>query len=247
MQTKVLAAVVTALSFAPVKAAILPRATITPGTVVLPEVVFNPSDLVDPAYTAFNLIRTDILKTTTLVGDITHASGTTVKDRTDQVSAVIRQVTSNTNNIRTRVGTIIGSLVGAVPSGIPAPSGNPAPSGTSAAQPAVPTAEVLQVAQDLVRQSQALARTATSQLQALQTQGSAVTDLAGKAAYTLAYTQASLALQIALSTVAAASSAAIDAVADSLENVNGIAERVRSVKFKLAPVLVIGVTPDVTF
>ncbi|GKT54168.1 hypothetical protein ColTof4_06324 [Colletotrichum tofieldiae] len=241
MQTKVLAAVVTALSFAPVKAAILPRATITPGTVVLPEVVFNPSDLVDPAYTAFNLIRTDILKTTTLVGDITHASGTTVKDRTDQVSAVIRQVTSNTNNIRTRVGTIIGSLVGAVPSGIPAPSGNPAPSGTSAAQPAVPTAEVLQVAQD------ALARTATSQLQALQTQGSAVTDLAGKAAYTLAYTQASLALQIALSTVAAASSAAIDAVADSLENVNGIAERVRSVKFKLAPVLVIGVTPDVTF
>ncbi|GJC80985.1 hypothetical protein ColLi_03823 [Colletotrichum liriopes] len=241
MQTKVLAAVFTALSLAQVKAAILPRATITPGTIVLPEVVFNPSDLVDPAYTAFNLIRTDILKTTTLVSDMNHASGTTVKDRTDQVSAVIRQVTSNTNNIRTRVGTIIGNLVGAVPSGIPAPSGNPAPSGTSAAQPAVPTAEVLQVVQD------ALARTATSQLQTLQTQGSAVTDLAGKAAYTLAYTQASLALQVALSTVAAASSAAIDAVADSLENVNGIAERVRSVKFKLTPVLVIGVTPDVTF
>ncbi|OHW90058.1 hypothetical protein CSPAE12_11365 [Colletotrichum incanum] len=164
-----------------------------------------------------------------------------MRARTDQVGAVIRQVTSNTNSIRTRVGTVIGNLQGAVPSGITAPSG------TSAAQPSVPTAEVLQVAQDLVRQCQALARTATSQLQTLQTQGSAVTDPAGKAAYTLAYTQASLALQIALSTVAAASSAAIDAVADTLENVNGIAERVRNVKFKLNPVLVVGVTPDVTF
>ncbi|GKT51613.1 uncharacterized protein ColSpa_11794 [Colletotrichum spaethianum] len=241
MQIQVLAAVLTTLSFTSVKAAILPRATITAGTIVLPEVVFNPSELADPAFTALNILRNDILKTTTLVGDLTHASGTTVKDRTDQATAVTRQVTSNSNSIRTRVGTVIGNLLGAIPSGIPAPSG------TSAAPASVPTAEVFQVAQDVVRQSQALARTATSQLQALQGQGSSVSDANGKAAYTLAYTQASLAFQGALSTVGTAASAAIDAVANTLENVNGTADRVRNIKFKLNPVLVLGLTPDVTF
>ncbi|KAK1966929.1 hypothetical protein LY78DRAFT_577373 [Colletotrichum sublineola] len=235
MQAKFLAAILTSLSLTPVDAAILPRATITPGVIVLPEVVFNPSDMVDPAYTALNIFRNDLFKTTTLVLDLTRTAGTTVKDRTDQVNAIIRQVTSNTNSIRTRVGTIIGNLQGAVPSGIPAPTG------TSANLPAAPTAEVLQVAQD------ALARAATTQLQTLQNQTNALTDASGKSAYLLAYTQANLALQIALSTVSAAASALIDAAADSLENVNGIAERVRNVKFKLNPVLLIGATPDVSF
>ncbi|KDN71509.1 hypothetical protein CSUB01_07147 [Colletotrichum sublineola] len=241
MQAKFLAAILTSLSLTPVDAAILPRATITPGVIVLPEVVFNPSDMVDPAYTALNIFRNDLFKTTTLVLDLTRTAGTTVKDRTDQVNAIIRQVTSNTNSIRTRVGTIIGNLQGAVPSGIPAPTG------TSANLPAAPTAEVLQVAQDVVRQAQALARAATTQLQTLQNQTNALTDASGKSAYLLAYTQANLALQIALSTVSAAASALIDAAADSLENVNGIAERVRNVKFKLNPVLLIGATPDVSF
>ncbi|EFQ25272.1 hypothetical protein CGRA01v4_06364 [Colletotrichum graminicola] len=240
MQARILPAILTALSLTSVDAAILPRATITPGVIVLPEVVFNPSELFDPAYTALNIFRNDLLKTTTLVSDLTRTAGTTVKDRTDQVNAVIRQVTSNTNNIRTRVGYIIGNLQGVVPSGIPAPTGTAAP-------PAAPTAEVFQVAQDIVRQAQALARTATSQLQSLQTQTDAVVDATGKAAYTLAFTQAKLALDITLTTVAATAKTIIDAVANSVDNVNGIAERVRNVKFKLDPVLVIGVTPDVTF
>ncbi|KAK1689958.1 hypothetical protein BDP55DRAFT_535984, partial [Colletotrichum godetiae] len=193
MYTKVFTAAVAVLSFASVEAAILPRATITPGTVVLPEVVFNPGELTDPLYTALNILRGDILKTTTLAGDLTKTVGTTVKDRTDQVNAVIRQITSNTNSIRTRVGTVVGNLLGVVPSGIPAPSA------TSAAPPSVPTAEVVQIAQDVVVQAQLLARQATTQLQNLQAQANAVADPVSKAAYTLAYTQASLALQVALS------------------------------------------------
>ncbi|WQF75189.1 hypothetical protein CDEST_00203 [Colletotrichum destructivum] len=242
MQTKVLAAVLTTLSFV-AEAAILPRATITPGQIVLPEVVFNPSDLSDPAYTALSILRTDIEKTTTLIGDFTRTIGTTIKDRTDQMNAVIRQVTSNTNSIRTRVGTIVGGLQGVVPSGIPAPTGT----SSSTAQHAVPSAEVIQIAQDIVRQAQALARAATAQLQNLQTQTSAVNDLVGKAAFSLAYTQASLAFQVALSTVAAAAGVAIDAVANSVDNVDGLADRIRNVRAKLNPVLIIGVTPDVTF
>lgn len=79
MQTKVLTAVLATLSFM-AEAAVLPRATITPGQIVLPEVVFNPSDLLDPAYAALMIIRTDIEKTATLVGDLTRTSGTTIKD-----------------------------------------------------------------------------------------------------------------------------------------------------------------------
>ncbi|CCF36751.1 hypothetical protein CH063_08243 [Colletotrichum higginsianum] len=205
--------------------------------VVLPEVVFNPSDLLDPAYAALMILRTDIEKTATLVGDLTRTSGTTIKDRTDQITAVIRQVTSNTNSIRTRAATIVGGLLGVSPSGIPAPSGT----SSTAAQHAVPSAEVIQVAQD------ALARAATAQLQNLQAQASAVNDLVGKAAFNLAYTQASLAFQVALSTVGAAAGVLIDAVANSVDNVDGLVDRIRNVKARLNPVLVIGVTPDVTF
>ncbi|TQN75112.1 hypothetical protein CSHISOI_00286 [Colletotrichum shisoi] len=236
MQTKVLAAVLATLSFM-AEAAILPRATITPGQIVLPEVVFNPSDLIDPAYTALSILRTDIEKTTTLIGDFTRTIGTTIKDRTDQMNAVIRQVTSNTNSIRTRVGTIVGGLQGVAPSGIPAPTGT----SSSTAQHAIPSAEVIQIAQDT------LARAATAQLQNLQTQTSAVSDLVGKAAFSLAYTQANLAFQVALSTVGAAAGVAIDAVANSVDNVDGLADRIRNVRAKLNPVLIIGLTPDVTF
>ncbi|GJC96069.1 hypothetical protein ColKHC_04895 [Colletotrichum higginsianum] len=232
MQTKVFTAVLATLSFM-AEAAVLPRATITPGQVVLPEVVFNPSDLLDPAYAALMILRTDIEKTATLVGDLTRTSGTTIKD----ITAVIRQVTSNTNSIRTRAATIVGGLLGVSPSGIPAPSGT----SSTAAQHAVPSAEVIQVAQD------ALARAATAQLQNLQAQASAVNDLVGKAAFNLAYTQASLAFQVALSTVGAAAGVLIDAVANSVDNVDGLVDRIRNVKARLNPVLVIGVTPDVTF
>ncbi|KAJ0165530.1 hypothetical protein CTA2_10931 [Colletotrichum tanaceti] len=242
MQAKVLTAVLATLSFT-AEAAVLPRATITPGQIVLPEVVFNPSELLDPAYAALMILRTDIAKTTTLVGDLTRTTGTTIKDRTDQMNAVIRQVTSNTNSIRTRVGTIVGGLMGMAPSGIPAPTGT----SSSTAQHSVPSAEVIQVAQDVVRQAQTLARAATSQLQNLQTQTSAVNDAVGKAAFNLAYTQASLAFQVALSTVGAAAGVAIDAVANSVDNVDGLIDRIRNVKARLNPVLVIGVTPDVTF
>ncbi|TID02890.1 hypothetical protein CH35J_003504 [Colletotrichum higginsianum] len=238
MQTKVFTAVLATLSFM-AEAAVLPRATITPGQVVLPEVVFNPSDLLDPAYAALMILRTDIEKTATLVGDLTRTSGTTIKD----ITAVIRQVTSNTNSIRTRAATIVGGLLGVSPSGIPAPSGT----SSTAAQHAVPSAEVIQVAQDVVRQAQALARAATAQLQNLQAQASAVNDLVGKAAFNLAYTQTSLAFQVALSTVGAAAGVLIDAVANSVDNVDGLVDRIRNVKARLNPVLVIGVTPDVTF
>ncbi|OHE94449.1 hypothetical protein CORC01_10268 [Colletotrichum orchidophilum] len=241
MYTKVFTAAVAVLSFASVEAAILPRATITPGTVVLPEVVFNPSELTDPFYTALKIFSNDLTKTTTLVGDLTRSVGTTVKDRTDQVNAVIRQVTSNTNSIRTRVGTVVGNLLGVAPSGLPAPSA------TSAAPPSIPTAEVVQIAQDVVRQAQLLARAATLQLQNLQAQANAVADPVSKAAYTLAFTQANLALQIALTTVAATASTALNAVANAIGNANGIADRIRNIQAKLNPVLVIGVTPDVSF
>jgi len=240
MQAKILPAILTALSLTSVDAAILPRATLSPGNLVVPEVVYNPPDLFDPEYTALNIFRNDLLKTTTLVSDLTRTPGTTVKDRTDQVNAVIRQVTSNTNSIRTRVGYIIGNLQGIVPSGVPAPTG-------TGASPAAPTAEVLQVAQDVVRQAQALARTATSQLQSLQTQTDAVIDVTGKAAYSLAFTQAKLALEITLATVAATAKTLIDAVANSIDNVNSIADRIRNLKSKLDSVLAIGVTPDATF
>ncbi|KAK1597205.1 uncharacterized protein LY79DRAFT_508395 [Colletotrichum navitas] len=234
MQAKILPAILTVLSLTSVDAAILPRATLSPGNIVVPEVVYNPPDLFDPEYTALNIFRNDLLKTTTLVSDLTRTPGTTVKDRTDQVNAVIRQVTSNTNSIRTRVGYIIGNLQGIVPSGVPAPTG-------TGASPATPTAEVLQVAQD------ALARTATSQLQSLQTQTDAVIDVTGKAAYSLAFTQAKLALEITLTTVAATAKTLIDAVANSIDNVNSIADRIRNLKSKLDSVLAIGVTPDATF
>ncbi|EXF80542.1 hypothetical protein CFIO01_08686 [Colletotrichum fioriniae PJ7] len=264
MYSKALTAAVAVLSFASVEAAILPRATITPGTVVLPEVVFNPGELTDPLYTALKIVSTDLGKTTTLTGDLTRTVGTTVKDvsptlhaephpslnnhtnpfpfqRTDQVNAVIRQITSNTNSIRTRVGTVVGSLLGVVPSGIPAPSA------TSAAPPSIPTAEVVQIAQDVVVQAQLLARQATTQLQNLQAQANAVADPAAKAAYTLAYTQANLALQIALSTVGAAASTALTAVANAAGSANGLADRIRNIQAKLNPVLIIGASPDVTF
>ncbi|KAK1727594.1 hypothetical protein CaCOL14_004947 [Colletotrichum acutatum] len=241
MYTKALTAAVAVLSFASVEAAILPRATITPGTVVLPEVVFNPGELTDPLYTALKIVSTDLGKTTTLTGDLTRTAGTTVKDRTDQVNAVIRQITSNTNSIRTRVGTVVGNLLGVVPSGIPAPSA------TSAAPPSIPTAEVVQIAQDVVVQAQLLARQATAQLQNLQAQANAVADPAAKAAYTLAYTQANLALQIALSTVSAAASTALTAVANAAGSANGLADRIRNIQAKLNPVLIIGASPDVTF
>ncbi|KXH64135.1 hypothetical protein CNYM01_09268 [Colletotrichum nymphaeae SA-01] len=264
MYTKALTAAVAVLSFASVEAAILPRATITPGTVVLPEVVFNPGELADPLYTALRIVSTDLGKTTTLTGDLTRTVGTTVKDvspkphsellpelkshtnpfpfqRTDQVNAVIRQITSNTNSIRTRVGTVVGNLLGVVPSGIPAPSA------TSAAPPSIPTAEVVQIAQDVVVQAQLLARQATTQLQNLQAQANAVADPVAKAAYTLAYTQANLALQIALSTVGAAASTALTAVANAAGSANGLADRIRNIQAKLNPVLIIGASPDVTF
>ncbi|KAK1467316.1 hypothetical protein CPAR01_13630 [Colletotrichum paranaense] len=265
MYTKALTAAVAVLSFSSVEAAILPRATITPGTVVLPEVVFNPGELTDPLYTALKIVSTDLGKTTTLTGDLTRTVGTTVKDvspipphtellpeleshthpfpfqRTDQVNAVIRQITSNTNSIRTRVGTVVGNLLGVVPSGIPAPSA------TSAAPPSIPTAEVVQIAQDVVVQAQLLARQATTQLQNIQAQANAVADPAAKAAYTLAYTQANLALQIALSTVGAAASTALTAVANAAGSANGLADRIRNIQAKLNPVLIIGASPDVTF
>ncbi|KXH27996.1 hypothetical protein CSAL01_04656 [Colletotrichum salicis] len=226
MYTKVFTATVAVLSFASVEAAILPRAPITPGTIVLPEVVFNPGELTDPLHTALNILRGDIPQHHEL-GRRPH------KDRRNNSkgckeptkNAVIRQVTSNTNSIRTRVGTVVGNLLGVVPSGLPAPSA------TSAAPPSVPTAEVVQIAQDVV----------------LQAQVNAVADPVSKAAYTLAYTQANLALQIALSTVAASASTALTAVANAAGNVNGLAERIRNIQAKLNPVLVVGVTPDVTF
>ncbi|KAK2053824.1 hypothetical protein LY76DRAFT_687040 [Colletotrichum caudatum] len=239
MQTTILAAILTAVSFTSVDAAVLPRATITPGVIILPEVVFNPGDLFSPAYTALNIFRNDLFKTTTLIADLTHAAGTTVKDRTDQVNAVIRQVTTNVGNIRTRTGWIISNLQGVVPAGIPAPTG-------TGPAPAAPTAESLQVAQDLVRQAQALARTATSQLQTLQAQIDAA-DIIAKAAYTVAYIQAKLALDIALSTIAATGTALIEAAANALDNTNGVSDRVRSVKYQLTTVLVIGTTQDVVF
>ncbi|KAK2022152.1 hypothetical protein LX32DRAFT_698873 [Colletotrichum zoysiae] len=239
MQTKIFAAILTVVSLTSVDAAVLPRATLTPGLIILPEVVFNPVDLISPPYTALNIFRNDLFKTTTLIADLTRAAGTTVKDRTDQVNAVIRQVTANIGNIRTRTGWVISNLQGVVPAGIPAPTG-------TGPAPATPTAEPLQVAQDLVRQAQALARTATAQLQTLQALTDAA-DIIVKAAYTVAYTQARLALEIALTTIASTGTALIEAAANALDNVNGASDRVRSVKYKLTTVLVIGTTQDVAF
>ncbi|KAK2046355.1 hypothetical protein LZ31DRAFT_593344 [Colletotrichum somersetense] len=239
MQTNILAAILTVVSLTSVDAAILPRASLTPGQMILPECVFNPADLISPPYTALNIFRNDLVKMTILAGDLTHRAGTTVKDRTDQVNAVIRQVTSNVGNIRTRAGWIISNLQGVVPAGIPAPTG-------TGPLPATPTAEPLQVAQDLVRQAQALARTITAQLQTLQAQTDAA-DILAKAAYTVAYTQARLALEISLTTIAATGTALIDAAANALDNTNGASDRVRSVKYKLTAVLVIGTTEDVVF
>ncbi|OLN87221.1 hypothetical protein CCHL11_03688 [Colletotrichum chlorophyti] len=282
MQIKAFTMAVAAFSLAPVEAAILPRATITPGLIVLPEIVFNPSELTDPITAALNLVSNDIQRTASLVLDLTRTVGSTVRDRTDQANAISRQATTNANNIRTRVGTIVGSLLGAAPpsagilapgslpigslpgSGTPAggtPAGGAPAGGVSAipsptvARPVIPTDQVIQAAQNVVRQSQVLARAATAQLEALRNETTKATDAVSAAAYTLALTQSDLALRSTLGIIATAAGTALTTAANSVaslagstgDNVSTVVQRIRDAQVKLNPVLVIGIVPDVSF
>lgn len=76
MQTKILAAAVAALSYGKVEAAILPRVTITPGNVVLPQLTFGLDELglIHAALTGCQITNNDLLKTINLINDLNRPS-----------------------------------------------------------------------------------------------------------------------------------------------------------------------------
>lgn len=79
MQSKIFTAALAAFSFASVQGAVLPRATITPGTIVTPGISFNPAELGanELAFRALQVLTGQIAQTTALANSLAlQATGT---------------------------------------------------------------------------------------------------------------------------------------------------------------------------
>ncbi|KAK1494121.1 hypothetical protein CCUS01_13788 [Colletotrichum cuscutae] len=239
MQSKIFTAALAAFSFASVQGAVLPRATITPGTIVTPGISFNPAELGanELAFRTLQVLTGQIAQTTALANSLALQATGTATAAADQVQAVVAQLSSNAAAIAANVA----SIVAAAPTAIP-----PVPSPTA---PAIP--DVGGQAEALVRQAQALARALTAQIAALQAQVTAnagtVAGVAQNAILIPALVQAQAAAAITLATIGTASNLALTTAATLTANAQAIVDRVRNAQVKLNPVLVIGATPDVQF
>lgn len=79
MQSKIFTAALAAFSFASVQGAVLPRATITPGTIVTPGISFNPAELGanELAFRTLQVLTGQIAQTTALANSLAlQATGT---------------------------------------------------------------------------------------------------------------------------------------------------------------------------
>ncbi|UQC77070.1 uncharacterized protein CLUP02_02536 [Colletotrichum lupini] len=239
MQSKIFTAALAAFSFASVQGAVLPRATITPGTIVTPGISFNPAELGanELAFRTLQVLTGQIAQTTALANGLALQATGTATAAADQVQAVVAQLSSNAAAIAANVA----SIVAAAPTAIP-----PVPSPTAPATP-----DVGGQAEALVRQAQALARALTAQIAALQAQVTAnagtVAGVAQNAILIPALVQAQAAAATTLATIGTASNLALTTAATLTANAQAIVDRVRNAQVKLNPVLVIGATPDVQF
>ncbi|EXF75706.1 hypothetical protein CFIO01_04639 [Colletotrichum fioriniae PJ7] len=239
MQSKIFTAALAAFSFASVQGAVLPRATITPGTIVTPGVSFNPAELGanELAFRTLQVLTGQIAQTTALANSLALQATGTATAAADQVQAVVAQLNSNAAAIAANVA----SIVAAAPTAIP-----PVPSPTAPATP-----DVGGQAEALVRQAQALARALTAQIAALQAQVTAnagtVAGVAQNVILLPALAQAQAAAGTTLATIGTASNLALTTAATLTANAQAIVDRVRNAQVKLNPVLVIGATPDVQF
>ncbi|OHE92046.1 hypothetical protein CORC01_12627 [Colletotrichum orchidophilum] len=242
MQSKIFTAALAAISFTSVQGAVLPRATITPGTIVTPGLSFDPAELGanQLAFATLQLLSGQLAQTTALAGTLALSATGTATIAVNQVQAVVAQLSSNAAAIASNVASIVAS----VPTAIPSPP--PAPSPTA---PALP--DIGGQAEAVVRQAQALARTLTAQIAILQAQVTAnAGTIAGQAQNLIlvpALAQAQTALTTVLATIGTASNLALTTAATLTANVQAIADRIRNAQVKLNPVLVLGATPDIQF
>ncbi|KAK1690020.1 hypothetical protein BDP55DRAFT_725402 [Colletotrichum godetiae] len=241
MQSKIFTAALAAFSFASVQGAVLPRATITPGTIVTPGVSFNPAELGanELAFRTLQVLTGQIAQTTALANSLALQATGTATAAADQVQAVVSQLSANAAAIAANVASIVAAAPTAIPSA-------PAPTVTAPATP-----DVGGQAEALVRQAQALARALTAQIAALQAQVTAnagtVAGIAQNAILLPALAQAQAAAGTTLATIGTASNLALTTAATLTANAQAIVDRVRNAQVKLNPVLVIGATPDVQF
>ncbi|KZL63303.1 hypothetical protein CI238_11610 [Colletotrichum incanum] len=262
MQSKIFSAAVATLAFVSVDAAVVAtRQTsnviiIQPGSIVGPTIAFDPASLGFEAlaYRALDQVRDDLFRTAALVVELNKAAGASIDDKRAQASAVTAQIQANAAAIKSKIDNLISILQSKAPALTTGGSGGSGPTvPTTGPNPAATAQATIGTVGGIVDRVDAL----ITQARTLNTQARTQISLVGSFLETLLTptlgqikTDSSRIIAQAMQQISTSVEQLLSTIGDLSTTAQGVTasllQRITDARLSLRPILVLGISPDIT-